>query len=187
VLFCDLRGTAPIGGKVEAPVVLALINAYIGAAHDAVDKHQGLVIEFLGDAVLAVFGTPEEDLDHAEHAVRAAIDLRQRIAALDDEWVKAGAGHVRARIGLHTGPVVAGNMGGNSRMKYAVIGDTVNVASRVENLNDPLNTDILATGATVDRLPADLKAQIESKGDQLVKGRAIAVAVSEIRWRGLTH
>ncbi len=186
VLFCDLRGTAPVGGQVDAPVVLQLINAYIGATHEVVDKHRGMVVEFLGDAVLAVFGAPEEDPNHAEHAIRAAIELRQRIAALDEDWQQAGAGHVRARIGVHTGRVVAGNMGGHSRMKYAVIGDAVNVASRVENLNDLLGTDILATSATLDRVPSDLKILAESKGDQVVKGRAIAVAVSEIRWRPLT-
>ena len=144
-----------------------------------------MINEFEGDAVLAVFGAPLPMEDHANRAIDAAHGM---LAAVDDlnvewdadgtseTWRAVGIDRLAIRIGLHSGPVVAGNIGSQARIKYAVIGDTVNTASRVEGLNKTLETSVLLTGAT--RALATTKhVTFEDLGEHHVKGRTEPVHV----------
>jgi adenylate cyclase len=179
VVFSDIRNYSTIAEYLSPTQVVELLNRYIGAMGDLIDQHRGCIIEFLGDGILAVFGAPEVLPDHAARAVACARAMDARLTELNEEWEKEGIAKLwqgrgvpklAARIGIHTGHVVAGNMGGARRVKYAVVGDTVNVASRVENLNNALGTTILATGEVIARLPADAPPA-EAKGDHQLKGR----------------
>lgn len=186
ILFSDLRSYSTISEKLTPTQVVTLLNEYMGEMGRIVDAHHGVVIEFLGDAVLAVFGALDDDPDHPRHAVECAEAMQRRIDELNVEWKRtglaalfeqAGVDRLRARIGVHTGSVIAGNMGGYRRMKYAVIGDAVNVASRVESLNNVVDTDVLITAETRNRLAKRLQDRTKSHGRHAVKGRAADVEV----------
>ena len=186
VLFSDLRGYSTLSECLSPSEIVTLLNAYLGEMNDVIDDHLGCVIEYLGDAIMAVFGAPNDMPDHAERAVACAVAMRRRFEELNAEWEEDGFARLwrdhgiealSARIGIHTGVVVAGNLGSASRMKYAVIGDTVNVAARLEQLNKPLETDILISGEVFEGLSDELKGRAEDMGAHQVKGRQQEVSV----------
>ena len=186
VLFADLRNYSTISETLSPQQVVGMLNAFLGAMGELVDKHHGVVIEFLGDAILAVFNAPNDLPNHAERATACAIAMRDRLRVLNAEWDAAGLSKlwkergvpaIAARIGVHTGNVVAGNLGSDSRVKYAVIGDAVNLASRVENLSSTIGTDILITAETLARVPTSISTIAVDKGEHVVKGRASPVHV----------
>jgi len=190
ILFSDVRDYSTISEKLHPSEVVDLLNEYFGAMSDVIDRQGGCVIEFLGDAILAVFGAPGELPDHAERAVRAALQMQRRGAELNRAWEgngkaslwkERGIPALASRIGVHTGRVVAGNLGSKTRMKYAVIGDAVNAASRVEHLNNTLGTDLLFTEEVRIRLPPDLVALARDAGEHPVKGRGQPVHVFTLR------
>ncbi|NOX43273.1 MAG: adenylate/guanylate cyclase domain-containing protein [Gammaproteobacteria bacterium] len=189
VLFSDLRGYSTISEQLPPVQVVDMLNRYLGAMNVLIDTHSGCVIEFIGDAILAVFGAPNTVPDHSEKAVCCAIEMRKRLVELNKEWEKSGLSRywkncgmqeLGARIGIHTGPVVAGNLGSRTRMKYAVIGDTVNVAARLEALNKELGTDILISADVYAHLPEELEPDIVDRDVHKVKGREQLVRVYSI-------
>ncbi|MEJ2680897.1 MAG: adenylate/guanylate cyclase domain-containing protein [Gammaproteobacteria bacterium] len=180
ILFSDLKNYTRISESMGAQQLIATLNTYFGAMNEIIDNHGGCVIEFLGDGVLAVFGAPFKRESHATDAVRAANDMQDRLDKLNTTWEKSGTAYlwqdigvnrIEMRIGIHTGHVVAGNMGSVSRMKYAVIGDTVNVASRLESLNNDLKTSVLISDEVRKELSPNLKKSLRSCGEHQVKGR----------------
>jgi len=143
-----------------------------------------MINEIEGDGILAVFGAPLPSEDHADRSLHAAAAMLEAVERLNETWKADGTiEHLRAagmdklsiRIGVHTGDVVVGNVGTKDRVKYAVIGDTVNTAARVEGLNKELGTPMLCTSSTAERLqsPVDLT----DHGDHAVKGRQERVRV----------
>lgn len=189
VLFIDIKGYTTISEGLSPVQTVDMLNRYLGAMSDVIDAHHGCVIEFLGDAILAVFGAPHYYPEHAEKALDCALAMRDRLEELNTEWRDAGLAllwqksdikKIEARIGVHTGPVVVGNLGGRSRIKYAVIGDSVNVASRIEGLNKVLNTTILVSDDVKCRLPAQWAERLHDHGDHAVKGRRQTVRIYSI-------
>ena len=189
ILFCDLRGYTTISEQLSPGQVVELLNLYFSAMNAIVDEHRGCIIEFLGDAILAVFGAPIYVQDHSERALRCALMMRERLSQLNAEWDdspqaqrwwKRGVSKLEARMGIHTGPVVAGNLGSPERMKYAVIGDSVNIAARLEELNKELNTSILISDEVRARVPQDLQIAMRPHGEHKVKGRLQVVNVYAI-------
>lgn len=189
VLFCDMRGYSTLSEQMPPQQVVDMLNRYLSALTDIIYEHNGCVIEFMGDAIFAVFGAPHYIPNHAEKAVLCAIDMRTRLVSLNRELQEAGITRywksheisgLSARIGIHTGDVVAGNLGSRTRMKYAVIGDTVNVAARLEVLNKELGTDILLSRDVYTQLPDDLTSQLVSHGEHKVKGREQSVTVYSV-------
>lgn len=186
VLFVDLARFAAISERLAPAKVVEVLEQYLSATTAVVEQHGGCVVEMLGDAILAVFGAPDAQPDHASCALRCAIAIEKRLVELNEEWTRTGEAErwsehgvdrLRARIGVHTGRVVAGNTGGPARMKYAVIGDTVNVAARIEALNDALGTTLLVSAEVHARVGEELARIGEPKGEHRVKGRAQPVAV----------
>ena len=185
VLFSDLSGYSTISESLSPTETVEFLNAYLSVMNAEIDKEGGCIIEFLGDAILAVFGAPSALEGHPERAVRCAMAMRAGLAAFNAQmdaegrapWQKSGMVALGQRIGIHTGAVVAGNLGSTLRVKYAVIGDAVNVASRTEGLNKVLGTEILCTSSTWQFLPDDLRATMTERGAHEVKGRASKVTV----------
>jgi adenylate cyclase len=186
VLFTDIRRYSTIAEGLAPDEVLDLLNAYLAAMTDVVDAHDGCVIEILGDGILAVFGTPKEIPDHAAKAVRCAMAMRARLAELNEQWIESGLAQLwrgrgidrlGARYGVHTGTVVAGNIGAGARTKYAVIGHAVNLAVELEALNEDLGTSLLCSESTLRLLPNELASEAETKGAFPVRGHDEPLAV----------
>ncbi len=186
VVFSDIEGYSTMTELIPPQQVLGMLNTYLAAMNEIIDRHQGCIIEFLGDAILAVFNAPNDIENHADVGVRCALEMRARLDALNDEWAsqpiaeiwrKAGKDRLKARTGIHSGHVVAGNLGSKTRMKYGLIGDVVNVAARIEALNKPLKSTLLVSDDTYSRLSSEVKALATNRGQHEVKGRANLVQV----------
>jgi adenylate cyclase len=178
ILFSDLRGFTTLSEQMDPERIAAHLNEYFDAMTAAIFAHHGMINDFVGDAVMAVFGAPVADPEHAWHAVQSARDMDQALEALNRRWEVVGLPRLRMGIGIHTGAVFAGNVGGRDRIKYTVIGDPVNVASRVEGLNKDLGTTILITEETL----AAVGDRVSTRdcGPQAVKGRVEKVRVFEV-------
>jgi adenylate cyclase len=137
-----------------------------------------MVNDFIGDAILAVFGAPLDDPEHARHAIESALAMGETLAGLNRRWQSEGLPPLRMGLGIHTGEVFAGNVGRAGKVKYAVVGDTVNLASRVEGLNKELGTTMLVTEAAYRAAGLDLA--VNDRGPISVKGREEPVRVYEV-------
>ena len=152
ILFCDLRDFTPWVEATDPREVVRDLNGYFGEMEAAIRGQHGLVLQYIGDEIEAVFGAPVTHADHAEQAVRAALDMRARLSAWNRERARAGKAPLRHGIGVHTGTVLAGSIGSRERLSYALVGDAVNLASRIQGLTKELGGDILVSGATRARL-----------------------------------
>jgi adenylate cyclase len=151
VLFTDLVGFSAISEKLEPALLLDWLNEYMESMATAIMSHEGVVEKYIGDAIMAVFGVPiaratqEEIRQDAKNAVRCALAMRTRLDQLNTQWVERGLPLSGMRIGIHTGPLVAGSLGSAERQEYTVIGDSVNTASRLESFDkdwsDPETTE----------------------------------------------
>lgn len=186
VLFTDLRSYSTISEHLDPDDVIRLLNDCFGALVADVESHGGTVLEFLGDGMLAVFGAPGHQPDHAVQAVRCVQAMVRSLERLNDTWAltgrdrlwtEQGIPEVGFRAGLHTGTVVAGNLGTERHMKYTIVGDAVNLAARLEQLNKELGTTVAMSEQTRARLPPELQAWAEPMGAHHVKGRAQPVTV----------
>jgi class 3 adenylate cyclase len=141
----------------------------------AIRAHGGLVVQYIGDEIEAVFGAPVARPGHAGQAVRAALEMRARLAAWNAGRQRAGRPPLHNGIGIHTGTVLAGNIGSADRLSYALVGDAVNLASRLQSLTRELAADVLVSGTTRARLDGDLP--LVSLPAVKVKGRVAEVEV----------
>lgn len=185
VLFADIRGYSTLSEKLSPTETILLLNRYFEAVTGVIFEHGGMINEFEGDGILAVFGAPLELDHHEEAAVRAALGMLEAVEELNvvcdadgtsQIWKSVGLERFAIRIGLHSGDVVAGNIGTAQRIKYAVIGDTVNTAARVEALNKTLDTALLLSDATAKALRPGLVA-LQDLGAHQVKGKRDTVQV----------
>ena len=160
--------------------VLELLNDYFSQMGKIIEKHDGVVLEYIGDAMMVVFGAPNEVKEHQIKAVRCAMEMREYMDTLNEKWVSSGVARfwknqgidsLIARVGIHTGNVVAGNIGGENKLKYGAIGDVVNIAARLEQANKSLNTNILFSRSVYVALPEDLIEKSVERGSLPLKGR----------------
>jgi class 3 adenylate cyclase len=178
VLFTDLRNFTGLSEKLSPGAVLEVLNTHYQAIIPAVHAHGGTVNKFIGDAIMATFGAPLRQGDHAERAVRAALQMLEAMEALNVRLRERGLPELEMGIGVATGPVVVGTLGATQRVEYAVIGDTVNTASRLEGLNKELGTRLLLSPGTRDALAGVLPTR--GLGEVSVKGKARPVPVFTI-------
>jgi len=161
VLFCDVRDFTAFAERAQAAEVVYKLNRLFEVVVPIVARHGGHVDKFVGDGLIAVFGTPEPFRDHADRAVAAGMEM---VAAVDE----GVAGELRIGVGINSGRVVAGSIGGGGRLNFSVIGDTVNVAARVEAATRETGDDLLITAATRDKLHRDVplvaRGAVELKG-----------------------
>ncbi len=151
VLFSDIRGFTALAEHLPPRAVLELLDDYFGRMALIVKGHEGVVGKFLGDGMLAYWGVPDDDGDHARKAVRAALDMHKELADVNRARAQDGQPPLRIGIGVHTGPVAAGMLGGAEHAEYTVIGDAVNVASRIEGLTKRHGVDVLVSETTWER------------------------------------
>ncbi|HEX4567811.1 MAG TPA: adenylate/guanylate cyclase domain-containing protein, partial [Vicinamibacterales bacterium] len=145
---------------------------------DVVFRHGGTVDKFVGDMVMALFGAPLEDPHHAEHAVATAVDMIHELGELNRAWAAKGLKQLDIGIGVNSGDMIAGNIGSSSIMSYTVIGDNVNLGSRLESLNKEYKTRIIISDATRTRLEGQY--EMRPLGDVIVKGKSKPVAIFEV-------
>jgi class 3 adenylate cyclase len=176
VLFCDVRGFTSLAERSAPEAIVELVNSFYTLMIDAVFRHNGTVDKFLGDGAMAVFGAPIPDADHPERAVRAALALRAGIAELSQRRGEDGREPVAVGIGISTGEVVAGTVGTADRMEYTVLGDTVNLASRLESSASP--GQILISRHTYELTAGVVEAR--ALGALRVKGKQQQVEVYEV-------
>jgi adenylate cyclase len=150
VLFSDIRSFTSISEKMEPEHVVRFLNDYMQRMVEIVFDCGGIVDKFIGDAVMAVFGAPLVKPDDATRAVQCAIRMMDELENFNADQTKKGDVNINIGVGLHTGPLLAGNIGSDRKMEYTVIGDTVNIASRVQDLNKEFKTNIIITQGTYD-------------------------------------
>jgi adenylate cyclase len=143
ILFSDIRAFTSISESMDPRALLDFLNEYFSGMVESVMQHHGVVDKFIGDAIMAVFGAPVPEADDPLNAVKAALDMRSRLEKINVDFKQRGLPEIRTGIGLHSGRVVAGNMGHSERMEYTVIGDAVNLASRLEGMTKELQCDVL--------------------------------------------
>jgi adenylate cyclase len=145
ILFQDIRGFTSLSEGRDPAALLNLLNRFFTQVVAAVEAEGGVVKQFLGDGVMALFGAPQVHADHAQRAVRAALDIVDRLRELNEQLAQQGAPKLEIGVGIHTGAVVAGLIGPDNRMEYGVVGDAVNVASRIEDLTKELRATVLVS------------------------------------------
>jgi adenylate cyclase len=161
ILFCDVRDFTTFAAQADAKDVVMRLNALFAVVVPIVNRHGGHVDKFVGDGLLAMFGAPEPFPDHADRAVRAACEMASVVNSDDEPGFRIG-------VGVNTGRVVAGSIGGAGRLNFSVIGDAVNVASRVESATRELDQDVLITEATARELSDDI--EVTDCGEHELKG-----------------
>lgn len=174
----SLRGYTTLSEGMTPEAIAAHLNEYFEAMTVAIFKHRGMINDFIGDAVMAVFGAPVGDPDHALHAVQSADAMQRALDELNRGWAARGLPLLQMGIGVHTGQVFAGNIGGQDRIKYTLIGDAVNVAARVEGVNKDLGTQTLITAEALAAVGG--RATVKDRGLVHVKGRLEPVRVYEL-------
>jgi class 3 adenylate cyclase len=152
ILFADLRDFTPWVEASDPREVVRDLNAYFTEMETAIRAHGGLVLQYIGDEIEAVFGAPVARAGHAAQAVRAAVEMRARLADWNAARARTGRPPLRNGIGIHTGVVLAGSIGSADRLSYALVGDPVNLASRLQSLTKELGADVLVSGTTRARL-----------------------------------
>jgi adenylate cyclase len=175
LFFSDLAGFTSISEGLQPEVVVQLLNEYLSAMTEIILAEQGTVDKYEGDAIMAFWGAPLPLADQAQRATRAALRQQEALTDLNQRFQAKGWPQLHCRIGLHTGEAVVGNLGSRKRFDYTVIGDTVNLASRLEGLNKFYGTAIMASETTVEECRGAIEFQELDR--VAVKGREAPVSV----------
>ncbi len=182
VLFADIRGFTALSEGLPPDKLLAILNEVLGKLIAVIGEYNGVVNKFGGDSLLAIFGTPIPQTDHARRAVMAGLEMVRQLAVLNEQRRAQGQTPIFVGIGINTGEVVAGLTGSAERLEYTVIGDTVNVAARLQELAGHLRGQpLLVTAATLQALGSGHGLKVEDLGMQSLRGRAEPVRVYAVR------
>ena len=182
VLFTDLKGFSTISERMEPAQLYGWLNRYLGTMAQVIQEHGGVLKQFTGDGILALFGVPvphtdvREQAKDATAAVRCALAMGRRLVGLNDEWRKAGLPPVSMRAGLYTGEVAAGSVGSDDRFEYAVIGDVVNTAARLESYDKSL--------ADPDLLPNRCRILVGAPTHNLLQGQFVSEEIGLLQVKG---
>jgi len=155
VMFSDVAGFTPISEKLTPAQLVQLLNEYLTEMTDIILANDGIIDKYEGDAIMAEFGMPVPYENHAYMACKAALQMQKKLYFLREKWQKEGKPPLRARIGINTGEVIVGNMGSRNVFDYTVMGDHVNLGSRLEGANKFYGTSIMISEFTYDRIKSD--------------------------------
>ena len=180
ILFSDIRGFTTISEKLAPEEVVALLNPYLAAMTAVIHKHGGTVDKYEGDAIVAFFGEPIRYPDHARRAVQATLEMRQVLYDLNLQWKAEGRSQdgFEIGIGLNTGPVFVGLLGSEQRMNYTIIGDSANLASRLQDLTKEFSWPILISESTFQQVKDEFDAEFADS--RLVKGKTEPVGIYKL-------
>ncbi len=178
VLFSDMRGFTAITEKGEPEALVRQLNEYFTLMVDIVFRNGGTIDKFVGDMVMALFGAPVDDVNHADAAVSAAVEMVRELGDLNRKWALEGGVQLDIGIGVNSGDMIAGNIGSSAIMSYTVIGDNVNLGARLESLNKDYRTRIIISEATRSRLARSYDTR--PLGAVVVKGKSRSVEIFEV-------
>jgi class 3 adenylate cyclase len=183
VMFADLRGFTTMTEVNDPKMIVTVMNSYFEAMGEAIQAEGGLILQFLGDEIYAVFGAPVSRHDHPVRAFRAALEMSCRLRMLNTHLATQGKPTLQHGIGLHTGQVVAANIGSPDRLSYLLVGDTVNLASRLQGLTKEHGVEIILSQETLSYLPETELARVELSdlGPTQVKGKSLAVKIFAVK------
>jgi len=174
VLFADLKGFTAMSDRLDPADLMRVLNGYIGEMSHAIAAHRGHVSKFMGDGIMALFGAPEPNPWQARDAVEAELAMRAALVAYNATLANQGVPPLAFGVGIHCGLVVAGVIGSRELVEFTVIGDTVNVASRIESMTRTHGVDILITDAVKERL--DARIRLRAMPPTPVKGKPEPIA-----------
>ena len=178
--FTDISSYSTIIEHMSPKVAVEFLNEYFTAMHDVIEQHGGHILNYIGDCIMVVFGAPEEMDNHENQAIKCSMKMREKLAELNSRWDESelsrywsnhGIEKITARTGVHTGSIIAGNIGSERMLQYSAIGDVVNVASRLEQANKEFGTDIAFSKEIYTALTKDLNSKAKSQGAISLKGR----------------
>jgi adenylate cyclase len=180
LLFSDLRGFTNLSEHMDAQDLIALLNEYLNDMTQVVFEESGYLDKYIGDAIMAFWNAPKEVADHPDRAMRTAVIMQRRMTALNERWSATDPNHVplSVRIGVHTGEVVVGNVGGEDRFDYSAIGDAVNLAARLEPANKTYDTLNMVSSVTLEAASGEYR--VRELDLIAVKGKEAPVLVYEL-------
>ncbi len=178
VLFSDMRGFTAMTERGDPEALVAQLNEYFSRMVEVVFANHGTIDKFVGDMVMALFGAPVDDPDHADHAVATAVEMVRALEVLNARWVQEGRPALGIGIGVNSGEMIAGNIGSASIHSYTVIGDAVNLGARLESLNKERGTTIIISAATAAQLKTP--PPMRPLGSVVVKGKSVPVDIFEV-------
>lgn len=178
IFFSDIAGFTSISEKLSPEALVDCLEEYLSVMSDEILDTGGTVDKYIGDAVMAFWGAPRDYQDHAIRACTSALNAQKRIALLTEKWAAEGKPEFYTRIGICSGDVIVGNMGSNKRINYTVIGDKVNLASRLESLNKVYGTRVIVSESTYELAKSHFEFCLVDK--VAVKGKHEAVAIYEL-------
>lgn len=178
VLFSDLRGFTSFAETRPPDEVVEILNRYLGAMTDAIMDHGGAIVSYMGDGIMAVFGAPIEQTNHADRALAAAREMLGPRMEEFNQWAaeKGSVEPFRMGVGINTGPVMAGQVGSEQRVEFAAIGDTTNTAARLEAMTKESDHDLFVSDSTKEAL-LDGDGNLVSVGEVEIRGRSDTVDV----------
>jgi adenylate cyclase len=178
VFFSDIRGFTAVSERLNAEELVQLLNEYLTHMTDIIIEERGIVDKYMGDAIMAFWGAPLDEPDHAVRACRTTLRMNKRLRALQEDWDRRGIPSLHIGAGLNTGDCVVGNMGSTQRFDYTAMGDTVNLGSRLEGVNKMYGTETLISEATYERVKNEF---VTRRIDKIkVKGRSAPIMIYEL-------
>ncbi len=178
VLFVDIRNFTPMSENLSPQVVTSILNEYFSVVEPIIAKYNGIINKYMGDGVLAVFGEPIKDENHALNAIRCGLEMTDKVKILRDKLIDEGKPRIEIGIGINTGEVFAGNVGTEERFEYTVIGDNVNLASRIEAYNSVLKTSFLISQYTYEYVKDFIETVKLSQVN--IKGKSKPIDIYEV-------
>jgi adenylate cyclase len=179
VLFSDIRDFTKFSEGHTPEEVVEMLNEYFQIMVTIITRNFGIVDKFVGDAIMAVWGAPKSSGNDSYYALRACLEMRQSLAELNQARLARGQSPIKIGIGLHSGPAISGTIGSSERMEYTVIGDTVNMASRIESSTKAFGSDLLVSASVVEGL--DKHYMFEYAGAAEVKGKSEPIGMYKVR------
>jgi adenylate cyclase len=182
VLFSDIRGFTTISERLPPEELVRTLNEYLTPMTDLVFKHEGTLDKYMGDAIMAIWGAPLPQEDHALRACAAAVEMLEKLEELRRRWKEQGRPDIQIGIGVNSGPMAVGNMGSDMRFDYTVMGDNVNLGSRLEGTNKQYGTRVIISEFTFALVQG--KVATRELGSVRVKGKKLPVRIYELRGIG---
>ena len=189
ILFSDLSSYSTITENMSPEVALEFLNEYFTAMHEVIKEFNGHILNYIGDSIMVVFGAPEKLKNHENQAVKCSLKMKEKLKELNQKWDEDETSRywknhdiesITMRIGIHTGSVIAGNLGSQEMLQYSTIGDTVNVSARLEQANKDFNTEISFSHEIYTALTKELYDQSSLSGEITLKGRTAPTKVYSI-------